>query len=157
METSSTVPELADTAQAKAADILMDIQQAEGDDLIAITVTLELAAIDVYSAFESRMQHHFKRGPFSRKLKNKLLDAGKIDLAHRLHQYYLAINVLKHGTGASFRELRDDEGAMFVLRPIQDSVDEDVETVGLIDVTVAGFFEGLTQTILDAYNFLENK
>ena len=160
METSSTVPELVASAQTNAVDLvdyINDAANADSQDMTATIIALELASIDVFSAFESRMQHHFKRGPFSRKLKNKLLDAGKTDLAYRLHQYYLAINVLKHGTGASFRELRDDEGAMFVLRPIQDAVDEDVETVGLIDVTVTGFFEGLTQTILDAYNFLENK
>lgn len=156
MQTSSTVPELVATAQANAADLMADIQQADGDDLTAIIVTLELAAIDVFSAFESRMQHHFKRGPFSRKLKNKLLDAGKSELAHRVHQYYLAINVLKHGTGASFRELRDDQGSMFSLRPATDIGDEGAETVGLIDVTIDGFFDGLTQTVLDAYNFLEN-
>ena len=156
MQTSSTVPELVATAQANAADLMADIQQADGDDLTAIIVTLELAAIDVFSAFESRMQHHFKRGPFSRKLKNKLLDAGKSELAHRVHQYYLAINVLKHGTGASFRELRDDQGSMFSLRPATDIGDEGAETVGLIDVTIDGFFDGLTQTVLDAYKFLEN-
>jgi hypothetical protein len=156
METSSTVPELVNTAQSNAVDLIADIKQAHGDELTTATIALELAAIDVYSAFESRMQGHFKRGPFSRKLKNKLLDAGKSDLAHRVHQYYLAINVLKHGTGASFRELRDDQGAMFNLRPLSEDSDENTETVGLIDVTVDGFFDGLTQTVLDAYNFLEN-
>jgi hypothetical protein len=44
---------------------------------------------------------------------------------------------------------------MFTLRPIQEVADEEIETVGLIDVSVAGFFDGLSQTILDAYNFLE--
>ncbi len=155
METTQTVPELVSAASANAHDLMCDIQQASGDDLTAITVTLELAAIDVFSAFESRMQHHFKRGPFSRKLKNKLLDAGQDDLAYRLHQYYLAINVLKHGTGASFRELRDDQGSLFSLRPPQAVIDENTESVGLVDVTVEGFFEGLTRTIMDAYNFLE--
>jgi hypothetical protein len=157
METTQSVPELVSAASLIAHDLMSDIHHASGDGLTAITVTLELAAIDVFSAFESRMQHHFKRGPFSRKLKNKLLDAGKDDLAHRLHQYYLAINVLKHGTGASFRELRDDQGSMFVLRPPQPDMGDDTETVGLVDVTVDGFFDGLTATILDAYHFLENK
>ncbi len=59
------------------------------------------------------MQHHFKRGPFSRKLKASLLVSGRDDLADRIHQYYLAINVLKHGTGASYRELLDAPSAFF--------------------------------------------
>lgn len=169
METSQSVPELvaaaradATLAEARISDVLTLMGGSEGSDaqqqeLCAATVALELAAVDVFSAFEARMQHHFKRGPFSRKLKALLLEAGEVDLAERVHQHYLAINVLKHGTGASYRELRDAPG-LFVVKPVTDVIaGEEQPQPGLVDVTVAGFFAGLTKVILEAYEFLESQ
>lgn len=132
--------------------------EAQAEELRDATVSLELAAVDIFCVFEARMQNHFKRGPFSRKLKALLLKAEKVDLADRVHQYYLAINVLKHGKGASHRELLESPSALFVVKPSEDIiVDEARPAVGLVDVTVPGFFDGLSATILEAYHFLENK
>jgi hypothetical protein len=168
METVENIVDLIGAAKANAKvseDRISDVMKAMGgqvgsneqiEELREATVALELIAVDTFSLFEARMQHHFKRGPFARKLKAKLLDAGKNDLAHRFQQYYLAVNVLKHGTGASFRELRNDQGSLFVLRGEDEIIgDETSEPVGLVDVSVAGFFDGLNATILDAYKFLE--
>ncbi|MGB7318756.1 MAG: hypothetical protein WBC85_12390 [Planktotalea sp.] len=160
MEATSSVPELVTAAQESAKASLARIEGHAGnaEELHAAVSELELTAVDIFSAFEARMQHHFKRGPFSRKLKAKLLDAGEGDLADRLHQHYLAINVLKHGTGASYRELLAHKQPLFILKPTSAPEELDAQnTTGLIDVTAAGFFEGLSATILDAYNFLENK
>ena len=163
------VPELVATAKTAAkvstdriAEIVkrMDGQggpSSEDEDLRAATVALELASVDIFSLFEARMQHHFRRGPFSRKLKTLLLEAKQSDLADRFHQYYLAINVLKHGKGASYRELLNAPNAFVVVKPVQDMADETRTTSGLVDVNVAGFFDGLTDTILEAYEFLENR
>lgn len=168
MGTSQSVLELIAAARADAkaceeriADIrdLADGQDGSGaqaDDLRAATVALELAAVDVFSLFEARMQHHFRRGPFSRKLKSLLLDAGQTDLADRFQQYYLAINVLKHGKGASYRELLKTPTALFGVKPSDEIADGDA-TEGLVDVTVPGFFDGLTTTLVEAYHFLETK
>lgn len=170
MGTEHSLPDLVATAKAdiKASDdrvseVLKLVEdqkasKAELEDLRAATVALEAAAVDVFSLFESRMQHHFKRGPFSRKLTALLKDAGQLDLAHRVHNYYLAINVLKHGKGASYRELRDNPSPLFVVKTNDEtSADEADAPSGLVDITVAGFFEGLTSTILEAYQFLENR
>ena len=170
MGTHPSIPELVAAAQANAktskdriAEILKttDGQQgsdAQTEDLRAATVALELAAVDIFTVFEARMQHHFKRGPFSRKLKSLLLDSGQNDLAERLHQYYLAVNVLKHGNGASYRELRDTPNTHIVVKPTENTPDNDTRPpLGLVDVTVPGFFDGLTTTILEAYHFLENR
>jgi hypothetical protein len=102
------------------------------------------------------MQHHFRRGPFSRKLKSLLLETGHTDLANRIYQYYLAVNVLKHGKGASYRELLKTPNTLFVVKPNEDII-EDEASAGLVDASVPGFFEGLTKTILEAYHFLENR
>lgn len=119
---------------------------------------LELVAVDIFSTFEARMQHHFKRGPFSRKLKTLLLESKQPDLADRLHKYYLAVNVLKHGKGASYRELLKSPTSLFaVTAPPADPRDEAQANQSLIDVTAPGFFEGLTDTIIEAYHFLEGK
>ena len=131
---------------------------ANSKELTDMIVSLELAMVDIFSTFEARMQHHFKRGPFSRKLKSLLLDAGETDLADRVHQYYLAVNVLKHGKGASYRELLKSPTSLFaVTAPPADPTDEAQANQSLIDVTAPSFFEGLTNTIIEAYHFLEGK
>jgi hypothetical protein len=170
MGASQSLLELVAAAQANAktsedriSEILklMDGQNgsdAQVEELRAATVSLELAAVDIFSLFEARMQHHFRRGPFSRKLKSLLLEAEQTDLADRVHQYYLAINVLKHGKGASYRELLNAPSTLFVVKPTEDIIaDEAHAPAGLVDVSVPGFFNGLTTTILEAYHFLENR
>ena len=168
MSTSQSLLELVAAAQADAKtyeDRISEISKlmdgpngsdAQVEELRAATASLESAAVDIFSLFEARMQHHFRRGPFSRKLKSLLLESGQNDLADRVHQYYLAINVLKHGKGASYRELLNAPSTLFVVKPTEDIVADDAP-VGLVDVSVPGFFEGLTATILEAYRHYPQK
>ena len=170
MATSQSLLELIAAAQVTAkafenriseAQRLMDGPigaDAQIKELRTATKALELATIDIFSIFEARMQHHFKRGPFSRKLKALLLESKELDLAERLHKYYLAVNVLKHGKGASYRALLNSPTSLFdVKSPQTANSDETQPSVSLIDVTALGFFAGLTTTIADAYHFLEDK
>jgi len=132
---------------------------AQVKELLRATKALELAAVNIFSIFETRMQHHFKRGPFSRKLKALLLESKQPDLADRLHKYYLAVNVLKHGKGMSHRELLDSPTSLFAVKSPQavNSGEAHPSSESLIDVTAQGFFDGLTTTIVDAYHFLEGR
>ena len=171
MAPSQTIPELVAAAQAnvkpfqdRVSKIRADLKgrtptTAETHDLHTARVAIEGLAVDIFTLFEARMQHHFKRGPFSRKLQNALIAAGQSDLAGQVHQYYLMINVLKHGKGASHRELLAGLGSVFVLAPSEDtaiaSSDSDPAPSALIDVSQPNFFEGLAATISDAYQFLE--
>jgi len=170
METLQTVPELIAAAvdnAKKAQSVITRLQEhsdwtkgadAHSEELRAAYVELEHLAVDTFSVFEARMQHHFKRGPFSRKLKALLVDAGQTDLATRVHQYYLAINVLKHGTGASYRELRDNPKALFPVKSVEDTRPADPHAVsGLVDVGVSSFFDGLAITLLEAHQFLTDQ
>ena len=170
METSQNLLELVAAAQANAktfedrvSEILMLMGEENGsesqvEEFRAATVALESVVVDIFTLFEARMQHHFKRGPFSRKLRSLLLETGQTDLANRVHQYYLAINVLKHGNGASHRELLNAPSALFVTKLALDSVAEDApQQAGLIDVTDQSFFDGLSATILEAHQFLESR
>ena len=170
MAVSETLPELVHAAQTTAKSSLDRISeilqvaehQTLSDALIkevkSETAAIEAAAVDIFAVFEARMQGHFKRGPLSRKVKAALLAAGDANLADRLHQHYLAINVLKHGTGASHRELLNSKSTLFVVRQAADATDDTKDTnTGLIDVTSPHFFDGLAETILAAYDFLESR
>ena len=170
MEASHRVLELVKSAQvnakiseARISDILKRMEgqnrsDAKVEELRAAIILLELEAVDIFSLFEARMQHHFKRGPFSRKLKSLLLESQQTDLADKFYQYYLAMNVLKHGRGASYRELLNVPNSLFVVKSNEDIIiDEEHPSTGLVDVSVPGFFDGLISTILDAYHFLENR
>tara|TARA_R110002049_G_scaffold23781_6_gene84718 strand:+ start:111301 stop:111789 length:489 start_codon:yes stop_codon:yes gene_type:complete len=161
MEASQSLPELVAAAQANAdvheqqiAEIVAvkgDAPDDQAEALRAATSAIELLAVDIYAVFEARMQHHFKRGPFSRKLKALLTGAGQPDLAYRIYQYYLAVNVLKHGTGVSHRELMKGDTHLFGVRTVEEAEVGD----SLIDVTAPGFFDGLTTAILEVHQFLE--
>lgn len=171
MDATQSLPDLiaAATTTAKTYEdrIAAALQETETpartEELREATVGLEAVAIDIFAVFEARQQHHFKRGPFSRKLTALLTSSGEADLAERLHQHYLAINVLKHGRGASHRELMALKNSPFVVKAApkfseeEDAPTDEPQTVGLVDVTRPDFFAGLRQTILDAVNFLDNK
>lgn len=150
-------------SEARISDILKRMEgqnrsDAKVEELRAAIILLELEAVDIFSLFEARMQHHFKRGPFSRKLKSLLLESQQTDLADKFYQYYLAMNVLKHGRGASYRELLNVPNSLFVVKSNEDIIiDEEHLSTGLVDVSVPGFFDGLIKTILEAYHFLENR
>jgi len=170
MESVQTVPDLIVAAQANArttqdriSEISKDLDDqgfsdAQAEELRDATVALEGLAVDIFTVFEARMQHHFRRGPFSRKLISQLLAADKSDLAERVRQYYLAVNVLKHGKGASYRELLATPAPLFTLHPSEDASTGDTPTShGLIDVTEPDFFDVLAATLLEAYQFLDSK
>jgi len=166
MEATQSVIELVADAKAKAKaseqrvveiETLIAEQGASADaweELSELLSGMEAAVVDIYSLFEARMQRNFKRGPFSRKLKALLMEAKNPDLADRIHQYYLAVNVLKHGTGASYRELVASPSSRIVTKPVGSDAEQ---STSLIDVSGIGFFDGLTEAILDSCAFLEKR
>ena len=159
MDASQSLPDLIAAAQANAKaheQTLADLDGAAASDaqleaVKAATSAIEALAVDIFAVFEARMQHHFKRGPFARKLHALLTGAGQPKLAYQIYQYYLAINVLKHGTGSSYREVLKSKTDFFVVKPL----DENDPTGSLIDVTKQDFFDGLTGAITESYTFLE--
>jgi len=166
MEATQSVIELVADAKAKAKaseqrvveiETLIAEQGASADaweELSELLSGMEAAVVDIYSLFEARMQRNFKRGPFSRKLKALLMETKNPDLADRIHQYYLAVNVLKHGTGASYRELVASPSSLIVTKPVGSDTEQ---STSLIDVSGIGFFDGLAEAILDSCAFLEKR
>ena len=132
-----------------------DRTKTQIQDLSAATISLEALAVDTFSKFEFQMQHYFKRGPFARKLKTLLLEANQPDLANRFHQLYLAINVLKHGKGASYRELLQTKTLYFATNQTTGNpINKQGLSSALIEISIPGFFENMIITITDAYHFL---
>lgn len=137
MTATSDVTELLATAEAIASNLDADATE------------IEAAVVETVSAFEARSQHHFARGPFFVKLRNRLRDEGHTDLAQRVYHYYLAANVLKHGGGKSYRELQKLADQPFTLQ------DEDGKA--LIDVTAGRFLADLVEALRQAHQILQNK
>ena len=164
MDAPQNLSELVAAAQSNAKiseDLIAALRgQSSGQNTDAersAATDIGATAIDIFAVFESRMQGYFKRGPLSRKVKAALLEVGQADLADKLHQHYLMINVLKHGTGASHRELTGNKSDLFTVFPSAPDSTETAPHIGLIDVTQPGFFDRLAETILAAASFLENR
>lgn len=118
------------------------------------TVQIEVAVVGVFSLFEARMQHKFPKGPFFKKLRAHLIDLGQAQLATDVWHCYLAVNVLKHGTGQSYEELCETPDLAFSIKQPGDFFFEEgdvAEPEGLINVTATGFFEGLINTLSRVY------
>ena len=136
---------------APSSDVMTEIAaiatQAGGD------ITLETATMDILSVFTARMQHHFARGPFAKEVRKRLVAADHADLGETVYQYYLAGHVLKHGSGASYHELRKIKGLPFgVTQPDGSGT---VKAEGLIDVQSEGFLDGLIATLTAVKEQLE--
>ena len=135
---SATITDLLDAAHKSA-------------ETLAKPAQIEAACVELAAAFEARMQHHFKRGPFYKKLHKLLIESGNIALGTKVHQYATAVSVIKHGPGASYRELKTIPDLPFDIRvPAADPHT-------LVDVTTGDFFVNLVQTLEQSHKFLEER
>jgi hypothetical protein len=135
MSASDEIPTLLATARANAVDLTKPVPEIEAE------------IFDLVSTFEARLQHHFKRGPFFKKLRALLVESDNTTLADSVHHYAQAVNVLKHGTGASYRELKSADDLPFKLHI-------PAGNIRLIDVAKGGFYAGLVDTLDQAHAFL---
>jgi len=135
---TATITDLLDTAHKSAATLTKPTQ-------------IEAACVELAAAFEARMQHHFKRGPFYKKLYKLLIESGNPALATRVHAYATAVSVIKHGPGASYRELKSIPDLPFDIRIPA------AEPHTLVDVTSGHFFAALVETLEQAHQFLETR
>ena len=136
----------ADASTDVMTDIATIVQRSDEDG------DVKSAATEILTLFTARMQHHFARGPFSKELRKRLIAAEEMDLAETAYQYFLAANVLKHGTGSSYHELRKIKGLPFGMKQPDGSGQV---TGDLVDVTSDGFLENLVATLDAAKRILE--
>ena len=135
MSASDEITTLLITARTNAADLTKPIPEIEAE------------IFDLISTFEARLQYNFKRGPFFKKLRALLVENGNTTLADSVHHYAQAVNILKHGTGASYRELKSANDLPFKLHI-------PAGNIRLIDVVKGGFYLGLVDTLDQAHAFL---
>jgi len=74
-------------------------------NLQMIRLSKAILAVGMFSIFEARLQDALDEENGFKGLRALLADAGEDALASRFNDYYLAINVLKHGEGDSYRKL----------------------------------------------------
>ena len=135
---NATVTDLLDAAHKSAATLTKP-------------AAIEAASVELAAAFEARMQHHFKRGPFYKKLHKLLIEKEKTELGTKVHQYATAVSVIKHGPGASYRELKTLSDLPFKIRVPA------AEPHTLVDVSKGNFFASLVETLEQAHQFLETR
>ncbi|WP_288939555.1 hypothetical protein [uncultured Roseovarius sp.] len=141
---------------------LMDDQGGQTvfvNGLRVAVVQIEIAAVGVFSLFEARMQPYFPNGPFYKLLKTYLVNVDQSELANDVWNYYLAVNVLKHGSGPSYEELLKSPDLPFVIKRSGDLLFDEgdvAEPEGLIHVTASGFFHGLIETLSRVYGVLRS-
>lgn len=151
-------------SEESVSDILRRMREHGGQTVFVnglrmTTVEIEIAVVGVFSLFEARMQPNFPKGPFFKQLRTHLIAADQPELAAQIHHYYLAVNVLKHGRGSSYDELRQIPNLPFVMKQPEDAFFDEgdiAEPEGLLDITATGFFDGLIETLRRASSFLEN-
>lgn len=118
---------------------------------------LAASAIGIFSLYEARLQAEFGWDkPFSM-LRTELCNCGRPDIAERIENYCLAINVLKHGEGASHNALLSRRSSLpFRVRATsEDFYDEgDVTPLpDLVEVTPQ-FLEECCSAIEDSWSRL---
>jgi hypothetical protein len=122
--------------------VLEELQTSGATRLVKALKMLRLQratlVIGMFSLFESMLQSTRRwNDPFER-LRDRLKEAGKLELAEIFNDYRLAVNVLKHGNGRSYQSLlAKSESLEFKIKPEAESFffEGDVSEVNvLIDV-----------------------
>jgi len=88
------------------------IQQLQTSAATPLVVTLQALnfrraafSVGMFSMLEAYLQDSVSEYYAFKSVKNILIENGKVELATKLNQFILAINVLKHGRGRSYDEL----------------------------------------------------
>jgi hypothetical protein len=156
--------ELAHRAASFALSTLNEAQEqtAEGlqtsgatihvKNLQMITLSKAIFAIGMFSIFEAMLQDDLRATNGFREARRILDATGEHELEERFNNYYLAINVLKHGEGNSYTELLRKRATLPFRVVAEDDKDEfegDVSAINtLIDADDA-FVENCGAVIRD--------
>ena len=71
----------------------------------ALNLQKMIHAVGLFSVYEAHLQRRLHCRDGFKEAKSFLEQAGEISLKDKFHDYYLAINALKHGDGASYNNL----------------------------------------------------
>ncbi|MDO6390995.1 hypothetical protein Q4E40_12710 [Pontibacter sp. BT731] len=92
--------------------ILQELQTSSHTPLVKGVQMIQLQkvifATGMFSIFEAELQNFLDCENGFKEAKKALVEMGETDLADRFNDFYLAINVLKHGKGSSYNNLVDN-------------------------------------------------
>lgn len=118
-------------------------------------------AVGMFSLFEANLQDSLACRNGFEEAEKRLIAAKEADLAERFNDFYLAINVLKHGKGPSYNKLvaRAKSGLPFEIKmPDQAFFEEgdvsEISTLVLVDDT---FIHHCAEIISAIYSVVRNQ
>lgn len=91
------------------AELTEQLQESSASHLIknlqALSLQKTIHAVGLFSIFEAHLQRSLNCQNGFKEAESILVQAGQQALKDEFHDYYLAINALKHGDGASYNKL----------------------------------------------------
>lgn len=101
--------------------------------LQALNLQKTIHAVGLFSIFEAHLQRSLNCKNGFKEAESILLQAGQQALKDEFHNYYLAINALKHGDGASYNNLVAKINSLdFVIDTPSTPVHEEGDVTGVI-------------------------
>tara|TARA_B110001454_G_scaffold219040_1_gene249474 strand:+ start:5680 stop:6192 length:513 start_codon:yes stop_codon:yes gene_type:complete len=96
---------VAEVYDTYVANLQTSASTVDVNGLRTCSMAITIVAVGVVGTFEGMLQSRFGWNDAYRELDKVLRDKGHVDLADRLLDYRLAVNVLKHGEGRSYDRL----------------------------------------------------
>lgn len=114
------------------------------------SMAITIVAVGLMGTFEAMLQGHAGWTDTYRELGKVLRGGGRADLADRMIDYRLAVNVLKHGEGRSYEQLLARRGLLpFPIKGRGEAFfnEGDVSEVGGLVDTRGGFVDDCTELL----------
>lgn len=143
--------------------VFAELENSGSDRLVLTLQKMQwervIFAIGMFSLFEAVIQNELAmdKGSAFKELKQRLEKGDKKELLKNFEEFYYAINVLKHGKGASYTKLLEKINSLsFEITPA-DSVfrsEGDVSEIGTLIYVDNSFLEKCLAIICQCYNEL---
>lgn len=121
------------------------------------SMVMTITAVGLMGTFEAMLQQRTGWTDTYGELNKALRGGGRADLADRMNDVRLAINVLKHGEGSSYEKLLFRRGLLpFPIKGRGEAFfnEGDVSEVGGLVDTRGGFLDGCTELLNEINAFL---
>jgi hypothetical protein len=129
--------EIASVAEKCTANLQTGASTSDVNGLRTCSMAITLIAVGLIGTFEGMLQQRFGWKDAYPELDKELAAKGRQDLADKLLDYRLAVNVLKHGEGPSYNKLLARRASLpFAIKGVDEAFFEegDVSEVGgLVD------------------------
>ncbi|WP_226067921.1 hypothetical protein [Dickeya zeae] len=131
--TSFSLSMINETYEKTANELLETGSTPPIKNLQALNLQKIIHAVGMFSIFEAHLQRGLNCKNGFKEVELILYQAGKQTLKEDFHNYYLAINALKHGDGASYAKLVDKISTLnFVVETPTTPTIEEGDVTGII-------------------------